>query len=117
MNASFLGRLGVLPLGISAWIGLAATVALAAVPANDNFANAITISGVSGSTSGTNVGASTETGEPDLLGIDAVKPFGTFGPHRPMGLLLYHRRQCFRRDAGRLHGHRCECAHAPGRGF
>ena len=51
MNASFLGRLGFLPLGISAWIGLAANV------------------GVSGSTAGTNTSASTETGEPDPLGI------------------------------------------------
>ena len=73
VNASFLGRLGVLPLGISVWIGLAGTVALAAVPANDNFTNAIAISGVSGSTSGTNANASTETGEPDLNGVATVE--------------------------------------------
>ena len=41
MNVSFLGRLGLVPLGISAWIGLAATARAAAPPPNDNFANAI----------------------------------------------------------------------------
>src|SRR5258708_21534617 len=34
-------------------------------PANDNFANAQVISGCSGSVSGTNIGASNETGAPD----------------------------------------------------
>ena len=48
MNVSFLGRLGLVPLGISAWIGLAATARGAAAPPNDNFANAVTISGMYG---------------------------------------------------------------------
>jgi hypothetical protein len=69
MNNSFLGRLGLVPLGISAWLGLAASVALAQAPANDNFANAFAISGVSGTTNGSNVGATVEAGEPNLLGV------------------------------------------------
>jgi len=35
-----------------------------AAPANDDFANAITVAGASGTTTGTNVGATAETGEP-----------------------------------------------------
>ncbi len=68
MNASFLGRRGFRPLGISAGLGLAASVALAAAPANDNFANAFLIKGLSGSTNGSNVGASLQTGEPTVIG-------------------------------------------------
>jgi uncharacterized repeat protein (TIGR01451 family)/uncharacterized delta-60 repeat protein len=71
MNASFPGRLGFLPLGICVWIGLAANVALAAAPANDNFANAFKISGGSGSTNGSNVGATAEVGELNPSGIAA----------------------------------------------
>jgi uncharacterized repeat protein (TIGR01451 family)/uncharacterized delta-60 repeat protein len=71
LNISFLARLGFVPLGISAWIGLAAGTALAQSPGNNNFAQAIAINGVSGSTSGSNVGASAETGEPNPLGVAA----------------------------------------------
>ena len=45
LNVSFLGRLGLVPLGISAWIGLAGTARGATPPPNDNFANAIPIAG------------------------------------------------------------------------
>jgi len=51
MNISFLGRLGLLLLGISAFIGLAVTARGATPPPNDNFANAIVISGFWGTTS------------------------------------------------------------------
>ena len=37
-------------------------------PANDNFASAVALSGSSGSTSGTNVAATKETGEPSIAG-------------------------------------------------
>lgn len=41
--------------------------ALAAPPANDNFANAQGLSGTSGAVSGTNVEATSETGEPNIV--------------------------------------------------
>jgi hypothetical protein len=47
---------------------LVASPTLAAAPANDDFANAITISGSTGSQGGTNVDATAETGEPSFLG-------------------------------------------------
>ena len=47
---------------------LFATTALAAGPANNNFSAAQTISGASGSTTGTNVGANKEPGEPNHAG-------------------------------------------------
>jgi hypothetical protein len=46
-------------------------------PANDNFANAVTISGPSGSIVGTNVGATTETGEPAIPGYGGGGPYAT----------------------------------------
>ena len=48
---------------------LAPASAMAAPPANDNFANAVTVSGPAVSQAGTNVEATNETGEPDH-GID-----------------------------------------------
>ncbi len=47
---------------LSLFSGLAA--ALAAAPANDNFANAIVLTGTNLSTTGSNVGATPEAGEP-----------------------------------------------------
>src|ERR1017187_5224645 len=69
MNISFLGRRAALCLGFLAWLSLAASVGLAQAPANDNFANAFAISGASGATNGSNVGASLEAGEPNLFGV------------------------------------------------
>jgi hypothetical protein len=40
-------------------------------PANDMFANSQTISGTSGSTTGSNVGATNESGEPDIIAGDS----------------------------------------------
>jgi uncharacterized repeat protein (TIGR01451 family)/uncharacterized delta-60 repeat protein len=45
------------------WLGFAAAPALAQ-PANDNFANATSIAGIAGSTSGTSASATKESGEP-----------------------------------------------------
>src|SRR5574340_1168479 len=66
---SLLGRAGILRLGLLAGLSLVASLGRAAAPPNDNFANAFAISGVSGSTNGSNVGASLETGEPNLFGV------------------------------------------------
>ncbi len=71
MNISFLSRLGLVPLGLFAWIGLAAT-ATAAAPANDNFANAITISGFWGTTNADTTAATAEAGEPAHAGAAAA---------------------------------------------
>ena len=73
LNISFLGWLGMLPLGISVWIGLAAT-ALAAPP-NDDFANAEAIFvGYNdwGAVKGTNASATAQPGEPAFSGLPAV---------------------------------------------
>ena len=70
--------------------------ALAAVPANDNFANAFRISGSSGSTNGSNVGATEETGEPNPLGIGAGETvWYVWTAPAEWGLLLHHHRQRF----------------------
>jgi uncharacterized delta-60 repeat protein/uncharacterized repeat protein (TIGR01451 family) len=74
LNISFLGRLGLVPLGISAWIGLAATAGGAAPPLNDNFANAQVIQigfNVWGTVNGTNANATAEPGEPAHAGTAA----------------------------------------------
>ena len=42
-------------------------------PVNNNFANATVITGTSISVTGTNVGATTETGEPDPAGVSVGK--------------------------------------------
>jgi uncharacterized delta-60 repeat protein len=60
---------GWVKLGMVIWTGLTLSVATAApapLPANDNFANAIDLTpyGDTGTTNGSNVGATTETGEP-----------------------------------------------------
>src|ERR1051326_7479865 len=61
---SFAGALVVL---LSLLAGIAS-----AQPANDNFANAQAIAGGSGTVVGSNVGATTETGEPDITGEPAA---------------------------------------------
>src|ERR1035438_1681820 len=71
MNISFLSRLGLVPLGLIAWIGLSST-ATAAAPANDNFANAITISGFWGTTNADTTAATAEPGEPAHAGAAAA---------------------------------------------
>src|ERR1017187_4854039 len=71
MNISFLSRLGLVPLGLIAWIGLSST-ATAAVPANDNFANAIVITGFWGTTNADTTAATAEPGEPAHAGAPAA---------------------------------------------
>ncbi len=71
MNISFPGRRAGLCLGVLAWLSLAASAGWAQAPANDNFANAFAISGASGTTNGSNVGATAEAGEPNLFGLAA----------------------------------------------
>lgn len=48
------------------------TTLASAQPANDNFANAQQIAGANGTVSGSNVGATTEDGEPDITGVSAA---------------------------------------------
>jgi uncharacterized delta-60 repeat protein/uncharacterized repeat protein (TIGR01451 family) len=72
MNVSFLGRLGLVPLGISAWISLAATARGATAPPNDNFANAIVIAGNWGTVSADTTAATAEPGEPAHAGAPAA---------------------------------------------
>src|ERR1039457_1315510 len=71
MNISFLSRLGLVPLGLIAWIGLSST-ATAAAPANDNFANAIVITGFWGTTNADTTAATAEPGEPAHAGAPAA---------------------------------------------
>src|SRR5690349_16367393 len=63
----------------SGWIGAFAALvgfffaaSAAAQPTNDNFAQAQIIGGVRGTVSGSNVGATTEAGEPPIVGIPAA---------------------------------------------
>jgi uncharacterized delta-60 repeat protein/uncharacterized repeat protein (TIGR01451 family) len=72
LNISFLGRLGLLPLGVSAFIGLAMTARGAAPPPNDNFANATVISGFWGTTNADLTAATAEPGEPAHAGAPAA---------------------------------------------
>jgi uncharacterized delta-60 repeat protein/uncharacterized repeat protein (TIGR01451 family) len=72
MNISFLGRLGLVPLGVSALIGLATVARGAAAPPNDNFANAIAIAGFWGTTSADTTAATAEPGEPAHAGKPAA---------------------------------------------
>jgi hypothetical protein len=58
----------VLPAAAAAALLLTAPSALAAAPANDNFANAVAITGAGGSIAGTNVDATAELGEPAHAG-------------------------------------------------
>ncbi len=58
---------GVAKLGVVAFIGLMAATSWAQ-PANDLFQNALTIKGATGTTNGSNVGATAEPGEPDHAG-------------------------------------------------
>lgn len=74
MNISLPRRLGLVPLGLMALIGLV-TTALGAAPANDNFASASVISvGFNdwGTVTGTNAGATFEPGEPAHAGTPAL---------------------------------------------
>jgi len=73
MNISCLGRLGLAPLGLAAWIGLAVTALGAAAPPNDNFADAIVISGFWGTTNADNSAATPEPGEPAHAGLPAAR--------------------------------------------
>src|SRR5580704_15400199 len=62
-------------LSVAAFIFLAALAAKAQpAPANDNFANATLITGIVGTTNGSNVGATAQPGEPD----DAGNPGGPY---------------------------------------
>ena len=72
MNVSFLGRLGLVPLGISAWIGMASMARGAAAPPNDNFANASVIAGFWGTTNADTTAATAEPGEPAHAGSPAA---------------------------------------------
>lgn len=57
-------------LGAVAGLGLLSAAAAGAAPANDNFANAIAIGNLSGTATGTNSGASLESGEPNFINTD-----------------------------------------------
>ncbi len=70
--AGLLGRAGIIKLGTAALLVFAATL-VHAQPTNDNFANATVISNISGSISGSSVGATAEAGEPSH-----VHPGGPF---------------------------------------
>ncbi len=70
-NVSVLSRLGLMPLGVCAWLGLAPAPAWAQ-PANDNFANAQVLSGRQGSTTVDNTGATAEPNEPSHAGFAAT---------------------------------------------
>lgn len=59
------GWLTLMQLGALAWLCSAANTA-SAQPANDDFANAYVIAGMSGTTNGDNLLATKETGEPDI---------------------------------------------------
>jgi uncharacterized delta-60 repeat protein/uncharacterized repeat protein (TIGR01451 family) len=72
LNICFLGRLGLVLLGISAWTGLAAAVRGATPPPNDNFANAIVIAGFWGTTNADTTAATAEPGEPAHADVPAA---------------------------------------------
>src|ERR1700690_3534123 len=72
LNICFLGRLGLVLLAISAWIGLAATARGAAAPPNDNFASAIVIGGFWGTANADTTSATAEPGEPAHAGMPAA---------------------------------------------
>jgi len=55
---------GWLKLGLVVWAGLMVNVGRAAAPPNDNYTNATVLIGNNGSTNGSNVGATLESGEP-----------------------------------------------------
>ena len=63
-------RRAALCLGLLAWVSLTAGIGRAQ-PANDLFAQAWTITGPAGTTNGSNVGASAETGEPNIFNVAA----------------------------------------------
>jgi uncharacterized delta-60 repeat protein/uncharacterized repeat protein (TIGR01451 family) len=70
MNSSLPGRVGLVPLGLAALIGLA-TTAPGASPTNDNFADAIVISGFWGTTNADITDATPQLGEPAHAGLPA----------------------------------------------
>ena len=59
-----MSRAGIVKLGSVMLLGLAATTTSWAAPLNDNFTNATVITGNTGSANGSNVGATSEPGEP-----------------------------------------------------
>src|SRR5579862_5114176 len=62
--AGLLNRAGIVKWAVVALLVLAAA-AVRAQPTNDNFTNATVISGLTGTINGSNVGATSEPGEPD----------------------------------------------------
>jgi uncharacterized delta-60 repeat protein len=69
-----LSRAGILMLGALLLLGAAATATWAAVgPPNDNIAKAATINGIAGTINGSNVGATSEPGEPVAAGTGGGK--------------------------------------------
>src|SRR2546423_15281609 len=64
----FRGNPAKLAFGVTVVLFLA-VLAVEAQPANNNFANAIPLSGLSVTTSGSNVGATRESGEPNNAGV------------------------------------------------
>ena len=65
-----LNRASIIKWGAVVWLALAAT-ALHAQPTNNNFANATVISNISGTISGSNIGATAEPGEPPHANDDS----------------------------------------------
>src|ERR1035437_973855 len=61
-------RGGLRKVGLLALLVLGGALSAVAAPANDNFANASVITGVSGTSSGSTVGATKEPGEPNHAG-------------------------------------------------
>jgi hypothetical protein len=82
---------------LAALFAMAVLPAVAAPPANDNFANAITISGLSGTTTGTNVEATYEAEEAGTATVwwawtaptSAIVAFDTFGSDFDTTLSVY----------------------------
>ena len=63
-------RRALVPLGFLAWLGFSASTGWAQ-PANNNFVDAWLIDGAAGTTNGSNVGATSESGEPNIFGVGA----------------------------------------------
>ena len=95
-----------------------------AAPANDNFANASVISGSSGTTTGSNLNASKETGEPQhagqrrwavgLVSLDCARQRQRDHRHRRQ-FLRHHAGHLHRRQRRRARPHRVQRRHRPRR--
>src|ERR1035438_2701359 len=71
LNISSSSRRVALCIGLLVWVSLGASIGRAA-PANDLFVRPSTITGPAGTTNGSNIGATFETGEPEIFpGISA----------------------------------------------